>query len=74
MKGSASAPSSATMNGTFCVMGPGFEATSRDNRSNLATMTGNLPAFRAAVSAAASWASVLRVGTLTRFNLDELRI
>ena len=40
MIGSASAPSSATMNGTRCAIRPAMKATSRESRSSLATMIG----------------------------------
>src|SRR5258707_14541031 len=54
MKGSASAPSSATMKGTRRAIRPATKATSRDRRSSLATTTLHFAAF-AAASAAASW-------------------
>src|SRR5271165_1771825 len=54
MNGSASAPSSATMNGTRCAIRPEMNATSRDRRHSLATTTAALP-LRACASAAASF-------------------
>src|SRR4051812_29052749 len=74
MKGSASRPSSATMNGTRCAMRPATNATSRDSRSSFETRTLHL-AVRAAARAAASWglgASVERIGALAGLGLDEL--
>jgi hypothetical protein len=53
MKGSASRPSSATMNGTRWAIRPATKATSRDNRSSLDTTMLHL-ALRAAANAAAS--------------------
>ena len=53
MNGSASRPSSATMNGTRWAIRPATNATSRDSRSSLDTTTLHL-AFRAAANAAAS--------------------
>src|SRR5438045_2916393 len=73
MNGSASAPSSATTNDTRCAMSPEMNATSRDSRSSLATMTGHLPA-RLAASAAASWGRRSRASTpLPGLDLNELR-
>src|SRR4051812_15919578 len=53
MNGSASRPSSATMNGTRCAIRPATKATSRESRSSFETRTQHLP-WRAAASAAAS--------------------
>jgi hypothetical protein len=52
MKGSASRPSSATMNGTRCAISPATKATSRDRRSSLETRTQHLAAFAWARAAA----------------------
>jgi hypothetical protein len=54
MKGSASRPSSATMNGTRCAINPATNATSRESLSSFETRTLHL-ALRAADNAAASW-------------------
>ena len=54
INGSASRPSSATMNGTRCAIRPATKATSRDSRSSLATTTLHFEAF-AAAREAASW-------------------
>jgi len=54
MNGSASRPSSATMNGTRWAISPATNATSRDRRSSLETRTQHR-AVLAAASAAASW-------------------
>src|SRR4051812_23937593 len=54
MNGSASEPSSATMNGTRWAIRPEMKATSRDSRSSFETITGHLAA-RAAASAVANW-------------------
>src|SRR5215216_6527042 len=54
MNGSASRPSSATMNGTRCAISPETNATSRDSRSSLATRTLHL-AFRAAARAVSGY-------------------
>src|SRR5438874_2704560 len=54
MNGSASRPSSATMKGTRWAISPETNATSRESRSSLETMTLHL-ALRAAANAAASW-------------------
>ena len=53
MKGFASAPRSATMNETLCAISPLMKCTSRERRSNLATITGHLRR-RASARAAAS--------------------
>src|SRR5690348_4871681 len=53
MNGSASAPSSATMNATRCAINPLMKCTSRDRRSSFATRIGHF-CFRACASAAAS--------------------
>src|SRR5215213_6259992 len=53
MKGSASRPSSATMNGTRCAIRPATNATSRESRSSFDTTTQHL-ALLAAARAAAS--------------------
>jgi hypothetical protein len=52
MKGSASRPNSATMNGTRWAIRPATKATSRDNRSSLATTTLHFLLFAAARAAA----------------------
>ena len=54
MNGSASRPSSATMNGTRCTIRPATNATSRERRSSFETTTEHLFA-RAALRAAASF-------------------
>ena len=54
MNGYTSAPNSATRNGTRCTMSPAMKCTSRDNRSSLATSTGQ-SRRRAAARAAASY-------------------
>ena len=53
MNGSASAPSSATMNGVRWLMRPEMKCTSLDRRQSLATMIGHL-SLRAAARAALS--------------------
>jgi hypothetical protein len=55
MKGSASRPNSATMNGTRCAIRPATKATSRESRSSFDTNT-----LHFALLAAASAASELR--------------
>ena len=72
MNGSASTPSSATMNGTRCAISPAMNATSRESRSSLATMTGHLPARPAASAAASCGPPVERVRALAGLDLDEL--
>jgi len=62
MKGSASAPSSATINGVLCV---------RDSRSSLATIIGAL-LLRHLLRSRQLRAAVERVRALASFDLDEL--
>ena len=52
MNGSASRPSSATIKGTRWAIRPATKATSRENRSSLATTTLHFAAFAAANAAA----------------------
>jgi hypothetical protein len=52
MNGSASRPSSATMNGTRWAIRPTTKATSRESRSSLATTTLHFAAFAALKAAA----------------------
>jgi hypothetical protein len=59
MKGSASAPNSATMNGTLWAIKPEMNATSRDKRHSFATATGAF-AFCAFARASASLGRRLR--------------
>src|SRR5436190_16898158 len=73
MKGSASTPSSATMNGTCCAISPAMNATSRDSRSSLATMTGHLPARPAARAAASCGRRSNASEPFPSLDLDELR-
>lgn len=60
------------MNGARCVIRPEMTCTSRDRRSSLATHTAAF-ALRAWSSAALElWATLERIGTLARLNLDQL--
>ena len=72
MKGSASAPSSATMNGTRWAMRPEMKATSRESRSSLATMTGHLPVLAGGQRGGELRAPVEGIGTLAGLDLGEL--
>src|SRR6476659_10148598 len=72
MNGSASAPSSATMNGTRCAIRAAMKATSRERRSSLATRIGHF-SRRAVASAAASCDVVNDVPMLSTWTLKPVR-
>src|SRR5215216_4783965 len=72
MKGSASAPSSATMNGTRWATREATNATSRESRSSLATITGQRFARPVANAEASSGAAIDRIRTLAGLHFDEL--
>ena len=64
--------SSAVTNSTFLAMSPAINATSRDNRSNLATTIG-APSFLALRSASANTGAALeRVRTFARLDFSKL--
>jgi hypothetical protein len=69
MKGSASAPSSATMNGTRCAIRPAMNAHVTREPSSLATRTGHL---RCGQRCGELRPSVEGVGSLAGFDLCEL--
>ena len=72
MNGSASAPSSATMNGTRCAIRPAMNATSRESRSSLATMTGAFACLACASARGELRPALERVGALAGLDLDVL--
>ena len=72
MNGSASRPSSATMNGTRCAIRPATKATSRDSRSSLETRTQHFAALAAGQGGGELRPAVERVGALAGLGLDEL--
>jgi hypothetical protein len=72
MNGSASRPSSATMNGTRCAIRPATKATSRDRRSSFETKTQHFAALAQARGGRELWPPVDRVGALAGLGLDEL--
>ena len=73
MNGSASAPSSATMNGTRCAISPAMKATSRESRSSLETITGHLAERARSQGGSEAWPAIERVGTFAGFDLDVFR-
>ena len=70
MKGSASAPSSATMNGTRCAISPAMKATSRESRSSLETITGHLAERPVAKAAARRGRRSSASAPFAGFDLD----
>jgi hypothetical protein len=70
MNGSASTPSSVTMNGTRLSIKPEMNATSRERRQSFATTTGTF-AFRAFASASASFGR-RSSGPLAALHLHKL--
>ena len=71
MKGSASTPSSATMNGTRCAIRREMKATSRERRSSLATY-GALGGSRSSKGCGELRPAVQSVRALTALDLYEL--
>ena len=72
MNGSASRPSSATMNGTRCAIRPDTNATSRESRSSLETRTQHLAVRAGAERGCELRPPIERVGALAGFGLDVL--
>ena len=72
MNGSASAPSSATRNGTRCAISPEMKATSRDSRSSLATMTGQRGLARRVQRRPELRPAEQRIAALAALGLDVL--
>jgi hypothetical protein len=70
MNGSASTPSSATMNGTRCAIRPDTKATSRDTRSKLGDDHRALGGSDGGAGHTGEWAGTERK-ILPLGNLDE---
>ena len=72
MNGSASAPSSAAMNGTLEAIRPAMKATSRESRSSLGDDDGAADLLRGCQGCGELWSALQRICALARLDLDEL--